>query len=384
MLDIRDPRPLYQQVEDDLREKIAQGEIKVGEQLESQQVLARRYGVSLITIKRALNDLISEGILFSRAGKGTFVARRTPGVDYTRHPTIGLVLRDLNSPFFSLILQKVEELASENKYNLLLSSSANRLEKEEDLVEHFLEIGVNGLIIASMSHVYHATPVIRKLHESGYPYVMVSYIEDEEIYWVGTDNVKGGYLAGEHLAKLGYRKVGYINGEEGNLPGERRKEGLLRALRDYGIEFNPKFEFRLRLRGEWNDYRSGYEIGEHFVTLTDRPEAMFVYNDLSALGFQRAVLDRGLRVPDDVAIVGFDDIKRGQVAPVPLTTIRQPTDEIGAVAFEKLVKLMQNEPVESRTTLEPRLVVRESCGAAQRSEILQQDAAGSQNADPKQ
>jgi len=363
-LDFRDPRPLYKQVEDDIKEQIVRGELKVGDQLESQQTLAQKYGVSLITIKRALNDLINEGILFSRAGKGTYVARRTPGVDYAKHQTIGLVLRDLNSPFFSLILRKVEELASEHNYNLLLSSSANRLEKEEDLIRHFLEIGVSGLIIASMSHVYRATPIIRELHDENYPYIMVSYMEDEDIYYVGTDNVEGGYMAAEHLIKLGYRKLGYINGEQGNLLGERRKQGFLKALNEYGLSFDPGFEFRLRLRGEWNDYQSGYEIGEHFAELSDRPEAMFVYNDLSALGFERAVLDKGLRVPDDVAIVGFDDIKRGVVAPVPLTTIHQPTDEIGAVAFEHLVKRIEGESVPVRTILKPSLVVRESCGAS--------------------
>ena len=91
---------------------------------------------------------------------------------------------------------------------------------------------------------------------------------------------------------------------------------------------------------------------------------MFVYNDLSALGFERAVLDKGLRVPEDVAIVGFDDIKRGVVAPVPLTTIHQPTDEIGALAFEYLVRRIEGEEVPVRTILKPSLVVRDSCGAS--------------------
>ncbi|MBO8131050.1 MAG: GntR family transcriptional regulator [Candidatus Marinimicrobia bacterium] len=362
-IDFTNPEPLYKQVAEDIRSKIARGELKEGDQLEPQEILAQKYGVSMITIKKAIGDLSNEGLLLTRAGKGTFVSRKSRGVDFAKHKTIGIVLRDFNSPYFSLIMQAVEEKASSMGINVLLSSSSNRAEKEESMINHYLEIGVGGLIIASMARIYHATPIIRKLHDEGFPYIMVSYIDDEDIYFVGTDNEEGGYLAGVHLAKLGYRKIGYINGEVGNVVGEKRKKGFVKALEEFGIEFDSKFEFHLRLRGEWNDYQSGYEIGEYFIGLSEKPEAMFVYNDLSALGFQRALIERGIRVPEDVAIVGFDDIKRGVVAPVPLTTIHQPTDKIGEKAFEILLMRMDGKEVPVRTILSPYVVVRESCGA---------------------
>ena len=365
-INFQNPKPLYQQIADDIANQIGSKRLRAGDKLETQKELAQKYNVSLITIKKAIYDLVQRGLLFARVGKGTYVAKKPNFVDFSKHRTIGLVLRDLSSPFFSKIVQGIEQVASENGYNVLLSSSSNMAEKEENQIRHFLDLNVSGLIIASMAHIYKPSSIIRKLHQEHFPYVMVSYIEDENTYFVGTDHEKGGFLAGKHLIKLGYRRIGYINGEEGNLAGERRKKGFLKALQEHNIPFDKHYEFKLRLRGEWNDYKSGYEIGEHFISIRNKPEAMFIYNDLSALGFERAVIDKGLKVPDDVAIVGYDDIKRGVVAAVPLTTIHQPTSEISKIAFETIVKQIEDKYVDLRTILEPRLVIRESCGAKKR------------------
>ena len=161
-VDFKNPRPLYQQIADDIKAKITSGELKVGDQIGSQQELAKEYGVSLITVKKALADLIKEGILFSRVGKGTYVARRSAPINFSEHKTIGIVLKDLQSPFFSLIVQSVEEKAYSLGYNILLSTSSEHIEKEDNQIQHFRQIGVNGLVIASMTRLYRATNTIRK------------------------------------------------------------------------------------------------------------------------------------------------------------------------------------------------------------------------------
>lgn len=367
-VDFNTPTPLYRQIADDIKAKIASGQIKSGDQLGSQQELAKEYGVSLITVKKALAELIHEGVLFSRVGKGTYVAaRKRVAIDLSRHKTIGLVLRDLKSPFFSLIVHSVEEKASEKGYNLLLSNSKDRLDKEENQIRHFRHIGVSGLIIASMSRIYRATNTIRKLHQEHFPYVFVSYMEDEDIFYVGTDHEYGAFLATEHLIKLGHNKIGYISGEEGNLLSELRKKGYRRALQQYGKPFEESLVFRSFSKGEEEDYQSGYEIGLRFLKLAQKPDAVFAYKDLAALGFQQALLDHSVKVPGEVAIVGFDDIERGQYAPVPLTTVHQPTAEIGANAVETLIKRIEGKEAVTRTILKPKLIVRESCGAQLRS-----------------
>jgi len=366
MIDFTNPQPLYQQIINDIHEQIEQGILKVGDKIGSHQELAEHYQVSLITVKKAIAELVRTGQLVSRVGKGVYVSRPRAEMDYTKTQTLGFVLRDLGSPFFSRIFMSVEKAAFTNRYNLLIAHTSNQPDIEDYQIRHFLELGVNGIIIASMSHQYTATPLIRQMLAANYPFVMVSYITDEDVPFVGTDHRLGGYLAGEHLIKLGYRRLGYINGEEGNLVGELRKQGFTQALAEHGLTLAPTDEYQLQLRGEWHDYESGYKVGQAFVNQVPRAEAIFCYNDLAALGFQKAVLDAGLKVPEDVALVGFDDIKRGVTAPVPLTTIHQPTDEIGELAVKTLLNLIENKPIQLRHILKPTLVVRDSCGAKQR------------------
>lgn len=358
----RNALPLYEQIADHIRSDIASGKIKPDEQLKSQQLLAKEYGVSLITIKRALSDLANEDLLYSKGRKGTYVQKLGSKKRSLGSNSIGMVLRDMKSPFFSLIMQNIEAFASQEGYSLLISNSTRQPDKEEALIRQFYDMGVSGLIIASMTHEYTASHFLRMIHEQNYPLVMVSYIKDRDIPFVGTDHEQGGYLATKHLINLGYKKIGFINGELNNAVGDLRKDGFVRALQEHNLPVREDFVYRLRQRGEWNDYSSGYDIGERFVGLSQRPDAMFIYNDLSALGFEQAVLDGGLIIPDDVALVGFDGIERGQFAPVPLTTIQQPFDQIGAMAVENLIKRIEGQPVNTKTVLLPTLIVRKSCG----------------------
>jgi DNA-binding LacI/PurR family transcriptional regulator len=191
---------------------------------------------------------------------------------------------------------------------------------------------------------------------------MVSYIADEDIPFVGSDHRLGAYMATEYLIKSGYEKIGYINGEKGNLLGDLRRCGYEEALKSHGRRIDKRLVYHLRMKGEWHDYESGYEIGKKFRGLETKPDALFIYNDLAALGFEDAVLAQGLRIPEDIAVVGFDDIERGEYATVPLTTVRQPTDSIGKQAVELLLRLMSGKASTIRRVVKPELVIRESSG----------------------
>ncbi|OGU13747.1 MAG: hypothetical protein A2076_15215 [Geobacteraceae bacterium GWC2_53_11] len=360
-IDLHNSTPLYLQIVDDIKSKIAAMELKSGDQLQSHAELAAAYNVSLITVKKALATMIYEGVVYSRVGKGTYVAKPVPRTTRREHQTVGLVLRDIRSPFFSRVMHSVEDTAYELGYHVLISNSSGKAEREEAQIARFRKFGVDGMIIASMTHKYHATPTIRRILHEGFPFVMVSYIADENIPFVGSDHELGGFIATEHLIKLGYQRIGYINGEKGNMVGELRGRGYTRALRSHGKRVDTRLVFHLRKRGEWYDYQSGYEIGRRFKSFALKPDAFFVYNDLSALGFENAILEQGLNIPDDVAIIGFDDIERGQYAAVPLTTIRQPTDVIGQKAVELLVGKMEGKEIPLRQILKPELIVRESC-----------------------
>lgn len=362
-IDHRNPKPFYKQVSEDIVNRIRSNKLKIGDKLETQYELAKNYDVSLITIKKALSNLIAEGILYARVGKGTYVARRPSQIDYSAHLTIAYVLKDLDNPFYQSIVSSVERNLSKNNCNLILYSSDNRREYEERKIRYFVEMGISGLILGSMSHSHYTSRLIKQLQEENFPFIMVSYTDDPSICFIGTDQRYGGFIATEHLIKAGYKSIGYVNGEVGNLVGEVRKEGYLEALKKYKVTPDDRFMYRIKVSSKRDDLQSGYDVGVEFCNSTERPRAMFVYNDLSALGFINALSEFGLSVPDDVAIVGFDDIALGRSAAIPLTTVHQPTDKIGKLAVEQLLQRING----SATTkvcknLQPKLVVRESCG----------------------
>ena len=195
---------------------------------------------------------------------------------------------------------------------------------------------------------------------------MVSYMEDPEIYYVGTDNEKGAFMATEHLIKLGYERIGYVNGGEGNLLGLLRKKGYERALKKYKRNVNSKLIFNLSLTED--RFKSGYELGKNFLNLKLKPDALFFYTDLAALGFQQGVTELGLKVPGDVAIVGFDNIDLSKYGSIPLTTIEQNANKIGELAVESVIKRLEGKETAVRTILEPKIIVRSSCGASLKNE----------------
>jgi len=367
--------PLYQQVAADIRRQIVSGAMPVGTRIQPHRELASTYGVSIITINKALAGLVAEGVLHSRVGRGTFVVvRPAPADAATAAPVaaaaeradqmLGFVLRDLSSPFFSLVAHAAQQRADAAGYGLLFASSSNRLDREEEQIRRLEGLGVQGLIVVSMNRTYKLSEPLKALHDADFPYVMVSFTEGDEVPFIGADLTRVGALAAEHLIALGRRRVGYITDRFGSALGEIRASGYRRALATHGLPVDPAFQFQYPLEGEWNDYESGYAIGEHVAGLAHRPDAMFVFNDLGALGFEDGLLDHGVRVPDDIAIVGLDDIEMASRARVPLTTVRMPADRIGALAVDTLLARLRGDRPPTRQLLDPELVVRRSCGGA--------------------
>lgn len=369
-IDFDRPTPLYEQIVEDLRWKIEAGEYKPGDQIGTQAELSNTYHVSLITVKNAISCLVREGVLSARAGKGTFVSERAVRrVDLKEHRVIGLVLRDLNHPYFSMIVHSVEERAYELGFNILLSGSSGSFEKEEGQIERFKSLGADGLIIASLSLEYRATEYIQRLHRENFPYVMVSYIHDPDYWYVGSDHEQGGYMATEHLIRLGYRSIGYVHVGQVNLLSEVRKNGYYRALLENGIPYSSDliYDVGSTALGPGADrYQLGIQFGKAFSELNKKPDALFFYNDMIALGFIQSATEQGIRVPEDVAVVGFDDAAVARFASVPLTTIHQPVDRIGRLAVEVIQKRIEKHDVGNRTVLKPSLIIRDSCGATKR------------------
>ncbi len=367
MIDNGGRLPLYEQVIQDLRRKIDEGIFKPGDQIGTQQELAQQYSVSLITVKNAIAQLVAEGLLFSRRAKGTFVAeKKVRHVDGSTHKTIGLVLGDINHSYFSMIVRSIEERAYELGFNILLSNSSGSIEKEENQIEHFRKMGVDGLIIASLSGEYKAAKYMQRLHKENFPYIMISYIHDPEYWYVGSDNEFGGFIATEHLIKAGYTSIGYVHARRNNLLSEVRKNGYYRALMEYGLKFSSDSVFALD--SEQRDiaaerYIIGEKFAKEFAALENKPEALFFFEDMMAIGFIAASRDHGFSVPNDVAVVGYDDVVVSRYSSVPLTTIHRQVDTVGRMAVEIVQKRIDKIDIGNRTILKPTLIIRESCGS---------------------
>ena len=208
VINFRDSTPLYQQIVQHIRAQILAGDVQVGDKVPTQHEMAKAYDVSLITVKKALAELTREGILFSRVGKGTYVAQKPINSKFSKTLTFGLVLRDFDSPYFSQIVRSVEASMRVKEGHLLLSTSSNKEENEDKEIARYRDLGVHGLIIASMTRSYKASRALKQLHNDRFPYVVVSYISDEDINYIGTDHEYGAFLATNHLLAIGYDKIG--------------------------------------------------------------------------------------------------------------------------------------------------------------------------------
>jgi len=306
-IDFDRPTPLYEQIVEDLRRRIETGEFKPLDQIGTQSELSHAYGVSLITVKNAVSRLVREGLLTARAGRGIFVSRLPKvRVDLKGHGIIGLVLRDLKHPYFSMIVHSVEQRAYELGFNILLSDSSGSFEKEEGQIDRFKSLGVNGLIIASLSLEYRATEYIQRLHREDFPYVMVSYIHDPDFWYVGSDHELGGYMATEHLIRLGYRSIGYVHPGQVNLLAEVRKNGYRRALLENNLPHNSEHTYDA-CSDEFGPGADRYQLGvafaRKFAAMEQRPEALFFYNDMVALAFIQTASELGIRSNRDLPTI---------------------------------------------------------------------------------
>jgi len=359
-IDPKNPTPLYKQIYDDILSKIYSGELDVGDSIGTQHELTATYDVSLITVKKAISKLISEGVLYARVGRGTFVNKKPAGINFSEHKTIAYVLKNLDDPFYQSMVSNIERQLSIHGCNMLLFSSDQNKQKETEQIKKFINMGINGLIIGSMSEDEYTDSLFRQLHNENFPYVMVSYNNNPDICYIGSNHLQGGFLATEHLINLGYKHIGYVQSSTNDFVGQRREEGYKRALEKHQIEI--KKDYIYQFDSNEDIFQSGFDFGVKFCQTKNRPEALFIYNDLSALGFMNAVTKHGLKVPEDIAIVGFDDIPAGRKAYIPLTTIHQPSDKIAEYAVDLILRKIDGEDINLRRLVKPELVIRESCG----------------------
>lgn len=260
--------------------------------------------------------------------------------------TLGLILPDSANPFFAEIARAIEDSAFTAGYNVILGNSENELAKEQVYVDVLVNKQVDGLIfLASGDH----SPSLEHLVCNGLPVVVVDRrLSGLEVDTVLTDNLQGGLTAARYLLELGHRRIACITGPSNLTPSAERVIGYRRALEEYGL---PVDENLIR-KGDFHP-SSGYLATGELLRQQPRPTAIFICNDMMAIGALRALSEAGLHVPRDCSLVGFDDIELASYITPPLTTIRQDKSALAEAAVELLLGRIAQPDLPARTRILP-------------------------------
>lgn len=326
--------------------------------------IAEKAEVSYATVSRALNGKYgvnpnTRARIISIANQLKYrpnaIAR---GLVKKQTYTLGLVIPDITNPFFPEVARGIEDGAQEAGYSLFLCNTNWEETKEISYLGLLQEKRVDGIVIAPITD---RGAALEQVLSPNLPLVYVSRApHDTRRSFVTIDDSRGGYMATEHLIEQGYTSIGFIGAPEGSLTVDDRLEGFKLAFAKYGRQV----EERYMLFGDFKR-ETGYNLIQRLISSGEMPRAVFAENDLLALGVIQGAREMGLAVPEDLAVIGFDDIPFASFPEVQLSTIGQPKYEMGKTAVEMLIAgLEAGLPVGGengrRVILEPELIVRRS------------------------
>ena len=328
--------------------------------------IAGELGVSITTVSKVLNNRadISEATRSRVLAKVEELGYQRNAVarslSLRRTHTLGIVIPDLMHSFFVEIIAGIEPVASVRGYGLLLCSSSENPEKEQSELEMLRSRQVDGIVLAS-AHGSGITGLLQQLTKQGTTLVMIDRDDHPSVkcHRVLTDDERVGHLATDHLLDLGRSAIAHIGGPA-IVHAKRREKGWRDALRARGIK--PPDEWVAR--GGFME-SEGYQAMKRLLEVRPKIDAVFAANDPSAIGAMKAIWEAGLRVPDDIAVVGVGDIALGDLLRVPLTTVGWSRTDQGRHAAELMLNSLDedNDAEPQRIIIPPRLIVRESSGA---------------------
>jgi LacI family transcriptional regulator len=326
--------------------------------------IAKDLGVSVITVSKALrnhSDISHE--------TRTRVLKRVKELNYRpnlaaqslvtgRTYMMGLVVPSLVHPFFANVAKGISAVLRQRGFNLVVAVAEDNVENELHAIESLIARQVDALMIASSQS---GTGTFHKLHEQNIPYVLIDRRFDGlEANYVGMDDVAVGIAATKHLIDIGCKRIAHIAGSTIS-PALGRAEGYKRALVNNNISFRPEYFVTTPHTDEFA-MEGGYEQARALMQLPLRPDGIFCFNDPVAAGAMRGILESGLRIPDDVALIGCGELPYDELLRVPLSSVDQQSLAMGQRAAR-----MALATVEAKTTvtprevlLEPRVVVRDS------------------------
>ncbi|HQD40677.1 MAG TPA: GntR family transcriptional regulator [Bacillota bacterium] len=347
-------QPLYMQIRELLRQEIQKGRWKSGERIPPEMEICKYFNVSRFTVRQAILQLVQEGLLERHAGRGTFIKKARPAGNLREdQQLLGVVLPYQPYAHTGEILKGIEKRASQLGMRAVFANSQHT-DNEEQLLQELLQEGVCGLIYYC-SELSKIEDIVLMLKEEPVPFVLVDrYPLDIPVDYVATDNFQGSYNAVKHLLGLGYRKIAFVTGEIESSTVRQRVKGYELAHTMAGFAPAPGLSVMSAKR----------EVTELELEniLAAQPEAVFT-SDLIAVRLMNLGLKKGVSVPQQLAVVGFDNSPIASLVNPPLTTVEQPTEEMGAKAVEIIADKLAGKEAYQQITLPTKLVVRDSCGA---------------------
>jgi DNA-binding LacI/PurR family transcriptional regulator/NAD(P)-dependent dehydrogenase (short-subunit alcohol dehydrogenase family) len=370
----RNGGPMYQQLRGDILARIRRGEFGPGDQLPSENQLCEQYAVSITTARRALLELVKEGVVQRKAGVGTTVAPRV------RQARLAFLSIDYKGDAWRTTPSAMGELlAGIGEYAWQHDAAFSTTGIEEDRASSYLrrlveERSVDGVLLRTANDIHEEYLDI--LEHAGLPYVVIKRdIPGRTLNCVISNDAAGARMATSHLLELGHKRVGFVCAKPNITLGRERLAGYREALREWGIAFDGA----LVRQEPYFTIERGYQAVKKLLEQPSPPSAIFVASDTMALGGYEAARELHLKIPDDVAFVGYDDIAPVSVLQPPLTTVRTSYYDFGRLATELLIDLIDHkEVVNRRRVIEPALIVRASTqppdsGAAQPSRLQSEE-----------
>ena len=340
--------------------------------------VARHAGVSKATVSAVLNA--ASGVKGSTRDRvlaaiellnyrPSQLAGRAAAV--RKHKSIALVIKEHDNPFYAEIVAGMRDCAEARGYTLLVVSSEGDHELERSVVELLRSKDVDGIVLTPTLHGDADFSHFFELKRRNLPFVLLEEVRGVPASVVDIDNAEASRLAVEHLFALGHTRIVHLAGPAYSSHSQERVDGVLRAYSSSHIAFSADGIVTAGAHLE-DGYRTGLEVfRDRAADAPDRrPTAVTCYNDLVAIGLYRALAELGLRVPEDVSVIGFDDIPLCEYLPVPLTTVRMPTHRMGELAAQMLVR-----HIESKTTIPPQRVYLEATLVERASTAPPSDAA---------
>jgi LacI family transcriptional regulator len=325
--------------------------------------VADEAGVSYATVSRVINnkDHVSlekrERVLRAMAQLGYVANVQARSLAGGESRVVGLLVDYLSSSYMDEIIRGIDGALDAENYDLMLYTTHRRKTKESVYVTKLTRRLADGLLLILPRN---AAAYLDTLRQRRFPHVLIDYLSDgQNVPSVSTTNFRGAYDAMVYLLSLGHRRIGFISGTMEFGCARERLDGYKAALQDHGIPSDPQ----LVCEGDFMQPQ-GYQCAQMLLSLPEAPTALFASNDMMAFGVMEAARERGLRLPDDLSIIGFDDIPQAEHVHPPLTTVRQPLEEMGQRAALLLLHYIAHPDAEiERVELPTQLVVRESCQA---------------------